>query len=879
MLTHEFRERFLKYFTDKGHTLVPSSPTVPHDDPTLLFANAGMNQFKDVFTGSSKRFFVKAVSSQKCIRVGGKHSDLDNVGHTPRHMTFFEMLGNFSFGDYFKREAIQFAFDVTMHVFGYPIEKLWVSVFESDDEAYEIWSELLPNERIVRMGASENFWSMGDTGPCGPCSELLFDRGPSFGNGANSPLDPGGDERFPEFWNLVFMQYNRDASGDQTPLKAQSVDTGAGLERVAMFKGDLSSVFETDVLRALIAKVENISGKDYDPRDSRLAPAFHVVADHLRTLSFAIADGAQPSNTDRGYVLRKILRRAVRYGRLLDLNKPFLSKLVPVLTKEMGRYFKELKTAESRTEEIIALEEESFLRTLRRGGNILNTVIEKAEKGTKHISGEDAFKLKDTYGFPIEEIMLLAKDHALEVNLDAFELLEKQAKEKSKKAHKKVSQEASESAFKSFVDHHGVCTFLGYDSCEEEGAILGIFKDGNPLEKLEAPDTAMIILDKTPFYAEKGGQVGDTGILKHKNALFVVENTQEPYPGVIAHIGKLKSGVLILSEPVLAHVDEMRRSKIRKNHSATHLLQWALMQVLGPHIRQAGSLVDEVRLRFDFNHHKALTSCELAQIEALVNAKIHENASVNTYELTFEEVQKQDDIKQFFGDKYGETVRVVDMGGFCKELCGGTHIDRLGNISLFKLVKESSIAAGVRRIEGCTDSGAIELLMQSDHTLHVLADHLGTSPLKLNEKVEGLITENKQLKAELKVYKTQALSTLSKNLLEKKETINAIDAIITRVDIQPSELSDLGNSILDKLSSGIVCLGLVSHGKGQLFVGVTDDLVQKGYQAGSMIKSLAKTIGGGGGGKPKSATAGGKKPENLTQAFEQLRQMLTNPCN
>ena len=875
MLTKEIREKFLKYFQEQGHTLVPSSPTVPHDDPTLLFTNAGMNQFKDIFTGQSKRSYKTAATSQKCIRVGGKHNDLDNVGHTARHMTFFEMLGNFSFGDYFKREAIDFAFDVTMNVFEFPLEKLWISVFETDDEAFELWKKHVPENRIVRMGEAENFWSMGDVGPCGPCSELLFDRGEKYGD-AKSPLDPGGDERFPEFWNLVFMQYNRDSAGHQNPLASQSVDTGAGLERVAMFGQNLNSVFETDVLRSLIGVIEQESGKKYDPLDTHFAPAFHVVADHMRALSFAIADGAQPSNIERGYVLRKILRRAVRYGRLLELNDPFLSKLTPTLVNEMGAAFPELSSAQARIEEIVHLEEEAFLRTLKRGGNILSSIIEKAEKGNKHISGDDAFKLKDTYGFPIEEILLLAKDHELEVNLDAFEILEKQAREKSKKAHKKVAQEASESEFKDFVEHHGTCEFTGYQNTKGEGSILGIFKDGKAAEQLQEGEDGIIILDKTPFYAEKGGQIGDSGELSHKDAHFMVQSTQEPYPGVIAHYGKLKSGVLIASEPVKAFVNAARREKIQKNHSATHLLQWALLQVLGPHIRQAGSLVTDERLRFDFNHHKALTREELRQIEELVNEKIRENGDLQTYELSFEDVQKQSDIKQFFGDKYGDKVRVVDMGGFCKELCGGTHVKHLSAIGSFKIAKESSIAAGVRRIEAVTDLEAQKLSNAAEDLLHSISDHLGTTPLKLREKIDSLATETKQLKAELKVYKTEALNTLSHNLMNQVETINSIDAIITDVDIQPSELQELGSSLVSKLKSGIVCLGLSAKGKGQLLICVTPDLVQKGIKAGALIKELAPIIGGGGGGRPESATAGGKNPEKLPDAFEKMRKILSS---
>lgn len=870
MLTSEIRKKFLQFFSEKGHTPLSSSPTVPHDDPTLLFTNAGMNQFKDVFLGHAKRDYVRATTSQKCIRVGGKHNDLDNVGHTARHMTFFEMLGNFSFGDYFKKEAIAYAFEVTTDTFKFPVEKLWVSVFEEDNEAFELWKAHLPEKRIVRMGASENFWSMGDTGPCGPCSELLFDRGEKYGSAIN-PLAPGGDERYPEFWNLVFMQYNQDASG-RKPLAAQSVDTGAGLERVAMFGQGLESVFETDILRTIIVHVEKISKKTYG---GELAPAFHVVADHLRALCFAIADGAQPSNVERGYVLRKILRRAVRYGRLLDLNQPFLSELVPTLVDQMGQAYPELIDAKARTEEILHLEEESFLRTLQRGGNILSSIIEKAESGNKHISGADAFKLKDTYGFPIEEILLLAKDHDLDVNLDAFEMLETQAREKSKKAHKKVSQQAEKSAYVDFVKKHGPCAFVGFETCQADSTIIGIVQNGAFVEQMHAGEEGIVILDSTPFYPEKGGQTGDVGQLIHKSNLFEVTDTQEPYPGVIAHHGKLTDGTLIVSEPLSAHVNETRRKEITCYHSATHLLQWALIEVLGPHIRQAGSLVTPCRLRFDFNHHKPLTSAEIRQIETLINERIRENAPLKSYELTFDEVQKRPDIKQFFGDKYGSTVRVVDIGGFSKELCGGTHVEALHDIGLFRIAKESSIAAGVRRIEAVVGAEAEKLMYANDDLLALTASHLQTTPLKLAEKIENSLNEMTKLKAELKIYKAQALHKMAQDLTTNIETINSIPAVIAQIDVQPAELAELSTQVMDRLKSGVICFALRHAGKGQLLVRVSADYVAKGVKAGALIKELAPIIGGGGGGKPDSAQAGGKDPDKIPDALDHLRKILT----
>ena len=838
MRTNELRKKFLEYFKAKGHTVVPSSPTVPHDDPTLLFINAGMNQFKDVFLGKTKRDYMRATSSQKCIRVGGKHNDLDNVGHTSRHMTFFEMLGNFSFGDYFKKEAIAMAFEVTTEIFNFAPDQFWVSIFETDDEAFELWKAHMPENRIVRFGESENFWSMGDTGPCGPCSEILFDRGEKYGK-ATTPLDDPSGERYLEFWNLVFMQYNRDASGKETPLAAQSVDTGAGLERVAMLQEGVDTVFETDILRALIADVEKLSGKTYNHE-----PAFHVVADHLRSLSFAIADGAQPSNIERGYVLRKILRRAVRYARLLDLNKPFMAKLVPTLVSHMGGDFPELKNAQDRICEILTLEEEGFIRTLKRGGNILNSIIEKAQKSDRHISGADAFKLKDTYGFPLEEILLLAKDHDLTVNLDQYEVLENEARQKSKQAHKKHAQEAEESQFASFVEKHGTCEFVGFDELETEGSVLGLIKDGQFVEKLEAGDEGMVILDKTTFYAEKGGQVGDHGVLTHKDAHFTVTDCTEPYPGVIAHVGKLTEGVIIESEPLLANVEPARRTKSAAHHTATHLLQWALHEVLGPHIRQAGSLVTPDRLRFDFNHHKAVTPDEIRQIEKLINTRIRENAALDTYELDYQDLQKRTDIKQFFGEKYGAKVRVVDIGGYSKELCGGTHVSNLHDIGLFRIAKESSIAAGVRRIEAVTGESAENLMYAHEDQLAQTATHLQTTPPKLLEKIDSLLSDTKQLKAELKVYKSHALKGLASELISNVETIGDISAVIACVDVAASELQELASDVMSRLQSGVICLGLKAAGKGQLLIRVSPDLVAKGFKAGAFIKELAPLIGG-----------------------------------
>lgn len=869
MLSHQLRKKFLSFFKEKGHTIVPSSSTVPHDDPTLLFINAGMNQFKDVFLGKSTRDYTRATSSQKCIRVGGKHNDLDNVGHTSRHMTFFEMLGNFSFGDYFKKEAIDFAWEVSTQVFQFDPKRIWVSVFETDDEAYALWKSYIDEKRIIRLGEEENFWSMGETGPCGPCSELLYDRGEKFGKGQTPFKDKTG-ERFPEFWNLVFMEYNRDQSGKLSPLPKKCVDTGAGLERIASFLMEADTIFQSDILATLITRVEELSGKKYDPTDKHLAPSFHVIADHVRALSFAISDGAQPSNVERGYVLRKILRRSVRYGRLLGFNKPFLGKVVPTLVQIMGDDFHELKTAQTQIEEILTLEEESFFRTLRKGGNILNTIIEKG----KEISGADAFKLKDTYGFPLEEILLIAKDSGLTVNLDAYEILEKQARERSRRAKGSEALVVKTSIFEDFVKHHGTSEFSGYDALEMEATVKGLITQGKSVETLEEGQEGFVILDSTPFYAEKGGQVGDRGNLSHDKALFEVSDCQSPYPGVITHHGTLKQGILMVGEPVNASIKKERRKNIAKHHTATHLLHFALQEVLGSHIRQAGSLVGPDRLRFDFNHHKSLTREEIREVEKRVNEKIWENAPLNTYTLKLEEVQNHPEIKQFFGDKYGEVVRVVDINSYSKELCGGTHVEKVGEIGYFRIASEKSIAKGVRRIEGVIGKDAENLCYAYEDQLMQVATVLKTNIPKVGEALETLIKENQTLKEQTIFARKKHLNDLATTLMGTVEKVGEIPLLCATIDIRKKELNDLGSDLLERMKSGVILLAVTEEGKCQLFLKVSPDLVEQGIHANALIKEIAPCVDGSGGGKKEGAQAGGKTPEGVPTAFSKLKESL-----
>lgn len=874
MLIQEIRRKFNDYFKSRGHSHVPSSSVVPHEDPTLLFINAGMNQFKEVFLGSSVRDYKRAVTCQKCIRAGGKHNDLDNVGHTARHLTFFEMLGNFSFGDYFKKEAIAFSWELSTKVFGFDGDRIWPSVFRDDDEAFELWKAYVPSKRITRFDEKDNFWAMGDTGPCGPCSELYYDRGAEFGSVSTLAEDPEG-ERFLEYWNLVFMQFNRQPDGVLVPLPNPSIDTGSGLERVVSLIQGVDSLFLTDIFQSLIQRIEEVSGKKYQHEDTHLAPAFRVIADHLRSLSFAIADGAQPSNVERGYVLRKILRRAVRYGRMLGMDKPFLGLIFPRLVDLMGSDYPELKAAQNRIEEILTVEEEAFLRTLQRGGSMLSQVVQRAEAHHKLISGDDAFKLKDTYGLPLEEILLFAKDSGFTVDLRKYEELEQEARERSRKQQKTTQQAAEQNQFVEFVAKRGNTAFMGYAETTAASEVLAIVKQDAFVDELSEGEEALVLLSKTPFYAEMGGQVGDKGSLEHSGAHFAVTDSQAPYKGLIGHLGKLEQGKLKVGDTVKAAVNAPRRQQIANNHTATHLLHWALQQVLGEHIRQAGSVVDEERLRFDFNHHKALTPEELKTIENRVNAKIWQNDPVKWYELSFEDVQKQREIKQFFGDKYGNVVRVVDIANYSKELCGGTHTSYTGNIGLFVIVKEGSIAAGVRRIEAITGNAAMEYLRSFEEQLNQMAQQVKVKPTQLSERLTKLLEENKNLTQDVQKLKFAQLHELIDGLVKEAETVNGVKVIAKELQLNAEELKQCAEEAIGRLGSGVVVLASKEGERCQIIVRVSDDVVKNGIQANALIKTIAPVIEGSGGGKPNSAQAGGKAPHKLAEALQLAKSSLS----
>lgn len=871
MITQDIRRKFLKYFKDNGHSIISSSPVIPHDDPTLLFNNAGMNQFKDVFLGKSFRDYKRAATSQKCIRAGGKHNDLENVGHTSRHLTFFEMIGNFSFGDYFKKDAIRYAWEVSTEVFGLDPDRIWPTVFREDDEAFELWKKYVPEHRITRFDEKDNFWAMGDTGPCGPCSELLYDRGNAYGSAAK-PLEDTSGERFLEFWNLVFMQYNR-TSEKLDLLPKPSIDTGAGLERIISLKMEVNTVFETDVLRSLIKQVEKTSHVAYDPNDVKRSPAFRVIADHLRCLAFAIADGSQPSNVDRGYVLRKILRRSVRYGKILGFEEPFLAKILPDLIHTMGSDYPELMKSQHRIAEILTSEEEAFMRTLKRGGNILSQIMDHAKKHGSQINGEDAFKLKDTYGLPLDEILLLAKDSELTVDVSRYNELEEEAKKRSRNAQKATKQEASESIFEEYLKKYGPTTFVGYTEKEVEATVKALVVNGSMAQEMQQGQEGLVILDRSPFYAEMGGQIGDKGTLSTKSTQFQVDDCISPYKGVIAHQGTVLHGSLRVGDTIKATIDAYRRQKIACNHTATHLLHWALHEVLGEHTKQAGSVVEPNRLRFDFSHHKGLTKDELRRIEDLVNDKIRENYAVKWYEIPYEEAQKESNIKQFFGEKYGSKVRVIDID-FSKELCGGTHIALLGDIGLFKIAKEGSIAAGVRRIEAVTGKEAELLLREQEDQLEQIAASLKVQPSKLTERVEKLLEENRNLANELKTYRKKELSNQVDQLGKKIETIHAIPTLIAEVNVPFEDLRSFADELLSKLSSCLMVLAVRNTEKCQFLIKVSDDLVGKGINAQEIVKAISPIVEGSGGGKPNNAQVGGKAPQKIKEAFEAIRSYV-----
>ncbi len=860
----EIRQAFLDYFASKGHTIVESSSLVPANDPTLLFTNAGMVQFKDLFLGKEKRDYVRAASSQRCVRAGGKHNDLENVGYTARHHTFFEMLGNFSFGDYFKREAIQFAWEFLTQVMGLPPEKLWITVYDQDDEAADIWLEEIGVDatRFSRIGdkpggkpyESDNFWSMGDTGPCGPCSEIFYDHGEEVEGGPPGTPEEDGD-RYIEIWNLVFMQYNRDAEGNMTPLPKPSVDTGMGLERLAAVMQGVHSNYEIDLFQALIRAAAEVTGAtDLESKSLR------VIADHIRSCAFLIVDGVTPSNEGRGYVLRRIIRRAIRHGYQLGQKQPFFHKLVDALCEQMGDAYPELVKARETVKRVLRVEEERFAETIEQGMKILEEAI--GGLSGKIIPGELVFKLYDTYGFPADLTADIARERGLEIDAAGFDREMDAQRARARAASQfGVAQQAG-------IALDGKTDFTGYERLEEQATIIGLFHDGEPVDSLESGAEGMVVLDKTPFYAESGGQVGDRGelLMPGSDTRFEVTDTRKQGGAVFGHLGRMAAGTLKVGDSVLARVDEENRRRIALNHSATHLLHAALRRILGDHVQQKGSLVDAERLRFDFAHFEPVTQEQLRAIEQLVNEQIRGNHVVETRIMALEDA-KQAGAMALFGEKYDDQVRVLRMGDFSTELCGGTHVRAVGDIGLFKIVNESGIASGVRRIEAVTGERAIEWVEQAESRLQQIASLVKAGLEDSDEKVKALVERAKHQEKEIERLKAKLASAAGSDLagqaLEIGDT-RVLAAHLEGADVKT--LRDTLDQLKNKLGSAVIVLAAAHDGKVSLVAGVTKDRTDR-IRAGDLVKMVAEQVGGKGGGRPDMAQAGGSKPEALPQAL------------
>ena len=864
--TAEIRQAFLDFFHSKGHQVVASSSLVPHNDPTLLFTNAGMNQFKDVFLGLDKRNYSRATTSQRCVRAGGKHNDLENVGYTARHHTFFEMLGNFSFGDYFKHDAIQFAWELLTSEkwFALPKERLWVTVYESDDEAYEIWEKEvgIPRERIIRIGdnkgapyASDNFWQMGDTGPCGPCTEIFYDHGDHIWGGPPGSPEEDGD-RYIEIWNIVFMQFNRQADGTMEPLPKPSVDTGMGLERIAAVLQHVNSNYDIDLFRTLIQAVAKVTGAtDLSNKSLR------VIADHIRSCAFLIADGVMPSNENRGYVLRRIIRRAVRHGNMLGAKETFFYKLVGPLIDVMGSAGEDLKRQQAQVEQVLKTEEEQFARTLERGLALLDEELAKLSGDT--LDGETAFRLYDTYGFPVDLTADVCRERNIKVDEAGFEA----AMEEQRRRAREASGFGAD--YNAMIRVDSASEFKGYDHLELNGKVTALFVDGKAVDAINAGQEAVVVLDQTPFYAESGGQVGDKGELKGANFSFAVEDTQK-YGQAIGHIGKLAAGSLKVGDAVQADVDEARRARIRLNHSATHLMHAALRQVLGTHVSQKGSLVNDKVLRFDFSHNEAMKPEEIRAVEDLVNAQIRRNLPIETNIMDLE-AAKAKGAMALFGEKYDERVRVLSMGDFSTELCGGTHASRTGDIGLFRIISESGTAAGVRRIEAVTGEGAITTVHADSDRLSEVAHLLKGDSNNLADKVRSVLERTRQLEKELQQLKEQAAAQESANLSSKAIDVNGVKLLVSKLSgVEPKMLRTMVDDLKNQLGSTIIVLATVVEGKVSLIAGVSKDVTDR-VKAGELIGMVAQQVGGKGGGRPDMAQAGGTDAAALPAALASVK--------
>ncbi|MGP2410778.1 alanine--tRNA ligase [Yersinia sp. 2553 StPb PI] len=850
--TAEIRQAFLDFFHSKGHQVVSSSSLVPNNDPTLLFTNAGMNQFKDVFLGLDKRAYSRATTSQRCVRAGGKHNDLENVGYTARHHTFFEMLGNFSFGDYFKHDAISFAWELltSEQWFNLPKEKLWVTVYETDDEAYEIWANDVgvPRERIIRIGdnkggafASDNFWQMGDTGPCGPCTEIFFDHGDHIWGGPPGSAEEDGD-RYIEIWNLVFMQFNRQSDGTMLPLPKPSVDTGMGLERIAAVLQHVNSNYEIDLFRDLIKAVAQATGAtDLSSKSLR------VIADHIRSCAFLISDGVIPSNENRGYVLRRIIRRAIRHGNMLGAKETFFYKLVAPLIAVMGSAAAELKQQQAMVEQVLKTEEEQFARTLERGLALLDEELSKLTGDT--LDGETAFRLYDTYGFPVDLTADVCRERNLKVDEAGFE----QAMEAQRRRARESSGFGAD--YNSMIRVDSASQFSGYDHVHQQATVTALFRNGVAVDEINAGEEAVVVLNQTPFYGESGGQVGDKGELKNATSTFVVADTQK-YGQAIGHLGQLTQGTLRVNHSIDAQVDVARRNRIRLNHSATHLLHAALRKTLGEHVAQKGSLVNDKYLRFDFSHFEAMKPEQIRQVEDLVNEQIRRNLPVQT-EVMELDAAKEKGAMALFGEKYDDQVRVLTMGDFSTELCGGIHASRTGDIGLFRILSESGTAAGIRRIEAVTGEGAIALLHQQTDLLADVAHLVKGDTHNLADKVRAVLDRSKLLERELQQLKDQQAAQESASLSSSAKLVNGVKLLVSQLDnVEPKMLRTMVDDLKNQLGSAIIVLATTADDKVSLIVGVTKDLTGK-VKAGELIADIALQVGGKGGGRPDMAQAGG----------------------
>ncbi|CAB5498178.1 Alanyl-tRNA synthetase (EC 6.1.1.7) [uncultured Gammaproteobacteria bacterium] len=865
MKTAQIRQKFLDFYASKGHTIEPSASLIPHNDKTLLFVNAGMVPFKDVFSGVEKRPYNRAASCQRCVRAGGKHNDLENVGYTARHHTFFEMLGNFSFGDYFKREAIQYAWEFLTVELRLPKEKFWVSVFEEDDEAEDIWVNEIgfPRNRISRCGAKDNFWQMGDTGPCGPSSEIFYDHGENIAGGPPGHADEDGD-RYIEIWNLVFTQYDKQEDGYLKPLAAPCVDTGMGLERLAAVLQHKNNNYDTDGFKTLTKAIVGLTKEDGGIKQDNAS--VRVIADHIRSTAFMVVDGVIPSNEGRGYVLRRIIRRAIRHGHKIGINKVFFYRLAPVLALELKDAYPELKKALANVEKVLKREEQRFAQTLDQGMGILTAAITQL-KGNE-IDGETVFKLYDTYGFPADLTADVAREHSLTIDMVGFEI-------EMTKQRDRARQAGDFKTLQKGVDISEQTQFLGYEQLESSSSVQALIKEGELVEQIEAGEHGIVVLATSSFYAESGGQIGDCGILSNDTVAFVVSNTQKQKSGAFEHHGILNKGILKVGDVLAAVVDKKSRKCIARNHSATHLLHAALRTVLGETVTQKGSLVDSEKLRFDFSHDEVINKVEIDKIEGMVNRKILANTKVHTDVSDIDTAKKKGAVA-LFGEKYGDTVRVLTMGkdDFSVELCGGTHVNQLGDIGLFRITSEGGVSAGVRRIEAVTGYSAYQFDNQTQDNLNQIAQMTKSSSVQVVEKVAQLIKQQKELEKQIVSMQKQLASNQGDDLVNQAQGVNGVSVLASVVEgVNGKDLRDIVDKLKDKLGSAVIVLAAVSGNKVSLVAGVTKDLTDK-YQAGKILNHVAQQVGGKGGGRPDMAQGGGTESSKVDEALASVKGLI-----